>query len=237
MRRGILALGATILSMFGAGCATDVEHYFFSKRLVEVDERLDSHGERIDRVEGRVARLEITVTEMRDHSLDAPASSRGSSHRVTPWLPAASVMAPEASRTVVTVHVPFGFNRADLDGGADTALASVLTEINKRPGAKIELEGATDSAGQYDYNVRLSQRRVAAVERWLMQKGVARNRIIVSISRGPLADPVITDAAKRRVLVKLMSPPEKKVVVDVGAHVTKTGPRSRNAMRGNGDDR
>ena len=223
MRHGILVLGATTLSMLGAGCATEVEHYFFSKRLIEVDERLDAHGERIDRVEGRVARLETTVTEMRDHSLDARALSTGRAHRVTPWLPATSVTgpAPEASHTVVTVHVPFGFDRADLDGGADAALAAVLTELNKRPGAKIELEGATDSAGQYDYNVRLSERRVAAVKRWLTQNGVVRSRIIGSISRGPLADPAATDAAKRRVLVRLMSLPEKKVVVD--AHVTKAG--------------
>jgi outer membrane protein OmpA-like peptidoglycan-associated protein len=105
---------------------------------------------------------------------------------------------------------PFGFDSADLDASAETALASILTELTKRPGAKIELDGATDSAGTYDYNVRLSRRRVEAVQRWLTQKGgVARSRITGSISRGPLADPVVKDAAKRRVLVKFMSPSEK----------------------------
>ena len=210
MRHGILALVATASLLLGAGCATELDQSFFSKRLVEVDERLDAHGERIGRVEGRVARLEVTVTEMRDQNVEVRPASVGPNHRVKPWLPPtpASDAAPEASRAGVTVIlVPFGFDSADLDGTAETALASILTELTKRPGAKIELDGATDAAGTYDYNVRLSQRRVEAVQRWLTQKGgVARSRITGSISRGPLTDPVVKDAAKRRVLVKLTSP-------------------------------
>lgn len=207
MRHGIgPALVATAL-MLGAGCATEELTTLFSKRLAETDERLAEHGERIDRVEGRVARLEITVTETREQVRDALASSTGPAHRVAPWVPT-SVPEP-ATAAVHIVHVPFGFGRAGLDAGAETALASILTELRKRPGATLELEGATDPVGQYDYNVRLSQRRVAAVKRWLTQRGVERSRIIGATSRGPLVDWTVEDAAKRRVVVKLMSPPEK----------------------------
>ena len=214
MRRGMgLGLVAITLSMLAAGCATEEwTTLLFSKRMAEVDERLADHGGRIDRVEGRVARLEITVTEVREQMREVSASSADPAQKVTPWVPQTSVTepAPAPSRTTVTViHVPFGFGRADLDPGAETALSSILTELRRRPGARIELEGATDSVGHYDYNVRLSQRRVAAVQRWLTRKGVERSRITGSTSRGPLADPTVNDAAKRRVVVKLMSPPEK----------------------------
>ena len=67
----------------------------------------------------------------------------------------------------------------------------------------VELEGYADPKGPKDYNVELSQRRVEAVRRYLVQNGVEVSRIH-SIGLGPIADPKLSDAAKRRVTVKLM---------------------------------
>jgi outer membrane protein OmpA-like peptidoglycan-associated protein len=62
----------------------------------------------------------------------------------------------------------------------------------------------TDPVGKLDYNIRLSQRRISTVQRWLTEKGVDRTRIVGSTSRGPVADPSVKDSAKRPVMVKLM---------------------------------
>ena len=209
MRRVVVV---TALSILGSGCATEEWTLtLFSKREAEVDERFAEHGQRIERVEGRVSHLEVKMTETRDQ-LVAATSPATTEQKVTLWRPVQPTGDPtvHAGRTLVAViHVLFGFNRADLDAGAEPALAAIMNELRTRPRATIELEGTTDSIGQFDYNVRLSQRRIQAVIRWLTQKGVDQTRIVGSTSRGPLADPSVTDAAKRRVMVKVMTPPDK----------------------------
>jgi OmpA family protein len=195
MRLGIVA----VLSILGAGCATEeLTVALFSKRQAEVDEKLAEHGQRIDRVEDRVAHLEITVTETRDQLFGPLAASpMGTARTVTPWQPARSGPDP-AARTdrmlVAVVH-------------AEAALASILKQVREQAGVTLELEGTTDAVGGYDYNLRLSQRRVAAVKRWLIQNGVNPARIIGATSRGPLDDPSLKDSAKRRVMVKVNIPP------------------------------
>ena len=120
---------------------------------------------------------------------------------------APAARAGDPARTLVAViHVPFGFDRADLDPGAEAALASVVKELREHPGMTIDLEGTTDAVGRVEYNVRLSERRVAAVKRWLTQHGVDDKRIVRSAGRGPVGDAPGKDPSKRRVMVRLMTP-------------------------------
>ena len=116
---------------------------------------------------------------------------------------------PRAARTLVAVvQVPFGFDRADLDPAAKAALTPILEEMRHNTGLTIDLEGSTDAVGSVDYNLKLSERRVEAVRRYLLGRGVARARIVGSTARGPLADVAVKDDSKRRVMVKLMSSTE-----------------------------
>jgi OOP family OmpA-OmpF porin len=100
--------------------------------------------------------------------------------------------------------VPFAFDHADLDASAEAALAMIVKELRDNPHLTIDLEGSTDPVGPRDYNVRLSQRRVEAVRRWLVDKGVDRRRIVGSAGRGPLVGVAVQNSLKRRVVVKLM---------------------------------
>jgi outer membrane protein OmpA-like peptidoglycan-associated protein len=72
----------------------------------------------------------------------------------------------------------------------------------------LDLEGTTDPVGRLDYNLKLSQRRVEVVKRWLMDKGVAPARIVGATARGPLSDAALKNDLKRRVMVKLMRTPD-----------------------------
>jgi outer membrane protein OmpA-like peptidoglycan-associated protein len=99
--------------------------------------------------------------------------------------------------------VQFRFNRAELDDKAQTALVQLVRELQQNPKLLIELEGYADPKGPREYNVQLSQRRVEAVRRYLVQNGVELARIN-SIGLGPIDDPKTSDAAKRRVTVKVM---------------------------------
>ena len=67
----------------------------------------------------------------------------------------------------------------------------------------VELVGYTDTKGAREYNYSLSQRRVDAVRRFLVEKGVQPSRI-QAVGLGPLADPVLPEAQKRRVSARLL---------------------------------
>jgi outer membrane protein OmpA-like peptidoglycan-associated protein len=198
-----LIAGSLVLSV--AGCATqEWTSNILSKRQVEVDGRFTEQGQRIDRVEHRVNTLEVNLSETRDQVRDALAARPTIPARRVPTLSAPHRAGAPARTLVAVVHVLFGFDRADLDASAQAALESIVRQLRDHPSITLDLEGTTDTAGKLDYNVRLSQRRVAAVERWLAERGVERARIASATSRGPISDRSVRDSVKRRVMVKLM---------------------------------
>jgi outer membrane protein OmpA-like peptidoglycan-associated protein len=216
MRGTRLGVLMAALALFGAGCATvDWTEDLFAKQRVEVDTRFGKvekdvreQGERIDRVEVRMATLE-TRDVVRTALPQAPTA--------VPTRPAPAQMRPTATapdraargRTLAgVIHVPFGFDRADLEPGSEAALGTIVKELREHPTMTIDLEGTTDTAGSLDYNLRLSQRRVETVTRWLTAKGVERNRIVGTKGLGPVVSTSQKDDAKRRVMVKLMTSAE-----------------------------
>jgi outer membrane protein OmpA-like peptidoglycan-associated protein len=218
IHRGVLVVAA--LSVVGAGCASiEWTEDVLAKRQVEVDEHFGrvetdvrQQSRRIDDVEVRVAKLDDRLTETREmvRSAVAPAPALA---RATPPRAGESPPAPEraprpAHTLVAVVHVPFRFDRADLDPAAEAALAPILKEMRRNTGLTIGLEGSTDAVGSVDYNLKLSQRRVEAVRRWLLGHGIDRARIVSSTARGPLTNVAVKDDLKRRVMVKLMSASE-----------------------------
>ena len=205
-----LTVVAVALSVFGAGCIATEEwtQDLFAKRKVEVDERfvkvetgVREQGQRIDRVEVRIADLGTGLTETRTMLKTVLPQKTGSvvARSSTPAGP------PPAGRTLVgVVHVPFAFDRADLDTSAEAALAAIVKELRNNPHVTLDLEGTTDPVGRLDYNVKLSQRRLEVVKHWLVEKGVEPNRIVGATARGPLPDASVRNNLKRRVMVKLM---------------------------------
>jgi outer membrane protein OmpA-like peptidoglycan-associated protein len=109
-----------------------------------------------------------------------------------------------ARSLVETAEVRFGFGKADLNDGAQTSLLGLVKEMKENPRLTVELEGYTDSVGPVDYNVSLSQRRVDAVRRFLVQHGIEQTRIH-AIGLGPLPDGSLPADQKRRVTVKLIA--------------------------------
>ena len=110
-------------------------------------------------------------------------------------------------KTVDTVEVYFGFDQADLSDGAQTALVSVVKELEANPTLVVKLDGFTDPKGTKSYNYTLAQRRVEAVRRFLADKGVQLSRV-QAIGMGPLDDRGTPDEKKRRVTITLMTDSE-----------------------------
>ena len=198
-----LTIVAAALAVGSAGCVATEQwtQDFVGKRQAEMDTRVTrvetdvrEHGERLDKVEGRVSELQTRVQEAafaeRTRNVTGPSSSQRTS---------------TSQRTLIGVmHVPFGFDRADLVPSAEAALATIVSELRDDPQMTVDLEGTTDPVGRVDYNVKLSRRRVEAVKRRLLQDGIEPSRIVSSMARGPLLDKSVTNDFKRQVMIKLM---------------------------------
>jgi outer membrane protein OmpA-like peptidoglycan-associated protein len=107
-------------------------------------------------------------------------------------------------KAVDTLEIYFGFDRADLSDGAETALLGIIKELQASPTLIVRLGGFTDPTGTRDYNYGLAQRRVEAVRRFLVAKGVELSRV-QAIGMGPLEDRRVPEEKKRRVTITLMA--------------------------------
>ncbi len=160
-------------------------------RLDQMNKRIDAVGERMEGVEGGVIHAQETADQ---------ASRRATAvdTRLTRlWTNRFN------QRTASSLEVFFPQDSSDLNDAAQTALLGVATDLEDNPGLTVELGGYTDRRGALDYNYGLGQRRVNAVRRFLIDRGISLARIRAA-SLGPASEDNLSDAKKRRVTIRLM---------------------------------
>jgi outer membrane protein OmpA-like peptidoglycan-associated protein len=100
----------------------------------------------------------------------------------------------EARGLIVNLSdVLFDFNKATLKPGAKEKLSKLTGIMLAYPGPyRIEIEGHTDAIGSEEYNLKLSEERANSVRSYLLQAGIAQNRIIATRGLGK-SKPVATN--------------------------------------------
>jgi len=86
--------------------------------------------------------------------------------------PLASITAP-----VLIDNIFYDFDKATLRPESTEALDKLVVLLNENPHVTIELAAHCDYKGSEEYNERLSQRRAESVIRYLIQKGIAKERL------------------------------------------------------------
>jgi|SRR5579862_5176463 len=86
---------------------------------------------------------------------------------------------PVISQKIVLRGVNFDFNKSDIRPDSRAVLDEAATVLKDEPEVRISVEGYTDSIGSEEYNERLSVRRADAVFRYLVNHGVAPDRMNV----------------------------------------------------------
>ncbi len=80
---------------------------------------------------------------------------------------------------VVTLgDVLFEVDRAELKPGAMRNLDTLAAAMHRHERTTIAIEGHTDSTGDRDYNLSLSQRRADSVMSYLVGRGIAQHRMV-----------------------------------------------------------
>lgn len=96
----------------------------------------------------------------------------------TPTPSPESLPAPSSKRLVLR-GVNFDFNKSDIRPDSRPVLDEAAEVLAAHPGVRIAVEGYTDSKGTDAYNEKLSVRRAEAVFRYLVNRGVAPERMEV----------------------------------------------------------
>lgn len=107
----------------------------------------------------------------------------------TPTPSPESLPAPSAKRLVLR-GVNFDYDKSDIRPDSRPVLDEAADVLDAHQGVRVSVEGHTDSRGSDAYNEKLSVRRAEAVFRYLVNRGVAPDRMEV-IGYGetrPIAD-------------------------------------------------
>ena len=86
--------------------------------------------------------------------------------------PLASITAP-----VLIDNIFYDFDKATLRPESTEALDKLISLLNENPNVTIELSAHTDYRGSASYNERLSQRRAESVVNYLIEHGIAEDRL------------------------------------------------------------
>jgi OOP family OmpA-OmpF porin len=106
--------------------------------------------------------------------------------------------------------VNFRTNSAQLTPDSFVVLDAVLAVLRERPQARAEVRGYTDARGADAYNLKLSERRAAAVVDYLTAHGIARDAL--SATGLGKASPIASNdtepgrAENRRVTIQFSRP-------------------------------
>ncbi|MCX4246536.1 OmpA family protein [Paraliomyxa miuraensis] len=96
--------------------------------------------------------------------------------------------------TGVIEGIYFDVDKDSIKKKSAPKLQRALDVFKKYPDVKVEISGHTDSTGNREHNLELSQRRADAVKQWLVDRGVEESRITTRGS-GP-DEPVDTNDTK-----------------------------------------
>lgn len=77
-------------------------------------------------------------------------------------------------------NVQFKSGTAVLDAKSQGILDNIAQVLKENTHLKFEVAGHTDNTGDYDYNVKLSEDRAQSVRNYLVDKGVASDRLTAS---------------------------------------------------------
>lgn len=77
----------------------------------------------------------------------------------------------------VLKNIHYDFDKHVIREDAGTILDNVVAILKQNPTLRIELSSHTDSRGNDDYNLKLSQRRAESAVNYLIQKGISTNRL------------------------------------------------------------
>jgi outer membrane protein OmpA-like peptidoglycan-associated protein len=155
--------------------------------ISEVRDSVTRVDAKVTGVDGRVSQLDSRTTERFDGVTKEVAAvdrkvgtAQSSADRAASGVSVLDEKFQNRNQYAVASEktILFKFDNSKLDAKYESELEGVASMLQQSPDAVVVLEGRTDSKGDMDYNVKLGERRVEAVKRYLaVELGVPVYRI------------------------------------------------------------
>ena len=145
-------------------------------RIDTTDGEIKETRDQVDRVNQRVTGVDGRVTDLDSRTAAGMTALKGDVSAVDAKAQHASTEVAGLDQKFqnrnnfsVTAEksIPFKFDSAKLDPGFAADLDEIAEMVTQNPDAIIVLQGHTDATGDREYNVKLGERRVEAVRRYL----------------------------------------------------------------------
>lgn len=111
-------------------------------------------------------------------------------------------------QTIILDHLIFAQGKGAIDPKSFSELDEVAQMMKENPNLEIQLEGHTDNTGSASANMTLSEKRVEAVKKYLVDQGVSKKRIQTKAFGGtqPLRNEMTPEerAQNRRVEMRIL---------------------------------
>lgn len=199
--RMVVVASLALLAGAGTGCQNQPKASAADTALVTAQQQNEQLQAELNQQKSVNAQLQTEVERLR---AQPPVVVGGpGSGEARPRGPAA----PRDEVMVLAGDVGFGSGSDKLTAAGKKELDAVAAKIKKQyAGARIRVEGYSDKnpikKSNWPSNEALSAARAAAVEKYLVSKGIASGRI-ESVGRGPV-NLKATDAASRRVEIHVL---------------------------------
>lgn len=164
-----------------------------------VDQREQLREERDSmRLEARTDEAEQARRETQQFAMQADAT-REETERLKRQIKELNAKPTDRGLVLTLSDVLFETGDATLKVGAYTDLDKLVDFLNEYEERDIRIMGHTDSIGDEDYNMGLSQRRAAAVKDYLVSQGIGARRVVTN-GRGESMPVANNDTAAGRQL-------------------------------------
>lgn len=111
--------------------------------------------------------------------------------------PPAEAPPPSGTQIAHLEGTHFAFDSAKLTPAGEAILDEAVAAMDKHATIRVRIEGNTDSVGSDAYNMKLGQRRADTVQRYLVGKGIAADRL-TAVSYGETKPIASNDTAEGR---------------------------------------
>jgi outer membrane protein OmpA-like peptidoglycan-associated protein len=130
-----------------------------------------------------ISRTEVTPSPKPNSTENrTPETVNGSNPVVeaTPKSTPTPLESSPAEEITIPRNVHFAFDRSRISPASAKVLNRLVEVLKKHPQIKVEIGGYTDLYGNDSYNLALGERRARSVRRYLLRRGIARNRLKIA---------------------------------------------------------
>ena len=150
-----------------------------AQSYIPYNEAMNFSDGRVNRRTGKIILLQragVPTTPAAATSVIATARKPTAPPKTTPIATPAKPLT-RADPSVALRAIQFSQSTAEMLPEAQTDLDRLLTFLRSDPTVRIELAGHTDNQGDLDQNVSLSRQRAETVKSFLVNKGIAPDRV------------------------------------------------------------